>query len=750
MFLDPVPALLAGAIAVPALIALYLLKLRRKPLKVSSTLLWEQVFSDLQANVPLRWLRVSWPLVIQLAALLCLLLAFARPTIPGDSTIARRVVIVVDRSASMSASDGQPPADAGRPPRTRLDEAKDKALAIIDDLARAGGRRPAAMVVELAAAPRVLAGFTDDPRTLRDALRSIEPSDQPADIAALLPLLRGVVVQDAEREALATTIVLFTDGGLEPVVAAGARAGLPRSVRVQIVRAGPAPDGRPDNLAIVAASARRDAATPSLVRVFVRVQNSGGSPREVALLASVDGVSVGTIPLAVPAAPPTIEQTAATPGQAAGTLEFSLPAEGLLTLTIPRPDLLVADNTVGLMVPSLEKPRVLVVGPGVDPGAGGVVARRVRGEQGVDRFLLGVLAELELGQLRVVSIADYEAAGVEAERTTAYDLIIFDRASPRSLPSVATLSIGAGLPVPGLTVEPLVEADARAGDGGGAGGGRSATRFISWRRTHPALRYAPLDAVLIAPPMRMTIDEPPAPAPPTPTTTTTANTPAAPTTIARPTITPLAFGAGGPLIAEVFEPGIGTPRRLVLAMDLLQTNWGPDVSFPVFIASAVEYLSGRSAGAGGDSAAARSGRTHEPVTVRAAPGIATITVLHPVPAAPPFPPAPPAPPAPTTPLKILEPSRTASLGVPERVGVYTFQGAVAADRTLPVNLLSPIESALGTSDDAAAILGASGAAAAANPAASEPGRREVWHWFVFAAIALLTLEWFVYAWKMRL
>jgi len=84
------------------------------------------------------------------------------------------------------------------------------------------------------------------------------------------------------------------------------------------------------------------------------------------------------------------------------------------------------------------------------------------------------------------------------------------------------------------------------------------------------------------------------------------------------------------------------------------------------------------------------------------------------------------------------------------VGVYTFQGAVAADRTLPVNLLSPIESALGTSDDAAAILGASGAAAAANPAASEPGRREVWHWFVFAAIALLTLEWFVYAWKMRL
>lgn len=689
-FLEPVPALIAGAIAVPALIALYLLKLRRKPLKVSSTLLWEQAFSDLQANVPLRWLRVSWPLVIQLLVLLCLLVAFARPTIPGEGGAALRVVIVIDRSASMSATDGEPAPADGQPPRTRLDEAKDGALRLIGELRRGGGgQRPSAMVVELGASPRVLSGFTDDTRALRDAVRAVQPSDQPAELGPLLPLLRSAVVHDAEGDAGTTSVVLFSDGGLEAV----AGTGLPRSVRVELARAGPGPEAKPDNLGIVAFSARRDASTPSTVRVFVRTSNSAATPRDVSLLASVDGAGVGTIPLRIPAATDR-------PGEAGGTLEFSLATEGLLTVTIPRPDVLSSDNTVGVMLPALEKPRVLVVGPGLTDDA----SRRVRGEQGVDRFLLGVLREMELAQLRVVGADAYEAGAGEPGARLPYDLVIFDRVAPRSLPPVPSLHIGAGLPLPGLSIEALSDADART----------AATRFVSWRRTHPALRYAALDAVLIAPPMRMSIDDrpPAADAPP------------------RPSVTPLAFGAGGPLIAEVAEPGVGSPRRLVLAMDLLQTNWGPDVSFPVFIASAVEYLTGR-----GDAAAGRSGTTHEPVTIRAEPGAASIGISGPAEAT----------------LSVAAATRTAAMGVPERVGVYTFTGAVPADRTLPVNLLSAAESSLQGAADVPALVGesavAGGAISRADPG---QGRREVWHWFVLAAIALLTLEWFVYAWKMRL
>ena len=63
-----------------------------------------------------------------------------------------------------------------------------------------------------------------------------------------------------------------------------------------------------------------------------------------------------------------------------------------------------------------------------------------------------------------------------------------------------------------------------------------------------------------------------------------------------PAITPLAFGAGGPLIALVQERGTSPGRavkRLVLAFDLIRTNWGRDVSFPIFVSSAVDFLTGR-------------------------------------------------------------------------------------------------------------------------------------------------------------
>ncbi|MFY7874007.1 MAG: dihydroxy-acid dehydratase, partial [Pirellula sp.] len=55
--------------ALPLLLALYLLKLRRRPLRVVSTLFWPRASEDAQVNVPLRWLRPSWLLLLHLLAL---------------------------------------------------------------------------------------------------------------------------------------------------------------------------------------------------------------------------------------------------------------------------------------------------------------------------------------------------------------------------------------------------------------------------------------------------------------------------------------------------------------------------------------------------------------------------------------------------------------------------------------------------------------------------------------------------------
>ena len=81
--LDPLSAILTGAIAAPILVVLYFLKLRRRRLRVASTLLWQRAVQDLQVNEPFRWLRPSLLLFLQLLALALLAIAIGRPAIPG-------------------------------------------------------------------------------------------------------------------------------------------------------------------------------------------------------------------------------------------------------------------------------------------------------------------------------------------------------------------------------------------------------------------------------------------------------------------------------------------------------------------------------------------------------------------------------------------------------------------------------------------------------------------------------------------
>src|SRR5574338_599443 len=119
------PLALLGLLFIPAVIAMYLLKLRRDEAVVPSTLLWTRLVADVEANAPWQRLRRSLLLFLQLLLVVILALLAARPFLERPAGLAGDVVVVIDTSASMASTDVPP---------TRLAQAKDKGLQELHEL----------------------------------------------------------------------------------------------------------------------------------------------------------------------------------------------------------------------------------------------------------------------------------------------------------------------------------------------------------------------------------------------------------------------------------------------------------------------------------------------------------------------------------------------------------------------------------------------------------------------------------------
>src|ERR1043166_665256 len=137
-FFSPISLLWLPLIA-GLIVLMYILKLRRKDVVVSSTFLWRQVIRDVQANAPFQKLRKNLLLFLQLLAALLLVLALTRPFWRGKGIGGGGGVIVVDTSGSMAATDVGP---------SRLDEAKREASKIVREM------RPADQMLVISAAAR--------------------------------------------------------------------------------------------------------------------------------------------------------------------------------------------------------------------------------------------------------------------------------------------------------------------------------------------------------------------------------------------------------------------------------------------------------------------------------------------------------------------------------------------------------------------------------------------------------------------
>ncbi|HLO03191.1 MAG TPA: VWA domain-containing protein, partial [Symbiobacteriaceae bacterium] len=316
------PLGLLGLLALPAIIALYFLKYRRPERQVTAPWLWTALHLDRAANAWRQPFRPSLLMLLQLLVALALALALARPFIPAPTRTAANLVILLDGSGTMQATDLAP---------NRFAKAVAEAEELVADLP-AGGR---ASVILLTRSPEILIAAEADRGRVRKVLREARPSAGEADLG--------------EGLALATALLGGRPDGQIAVIGSGHFRGAeglaPSPVPVTYIPVGgPAP-----NLAVALLTARQVGGAWS---AFALIQNGGPTEASGAVELWLDQKLAAV-------------ETVTVPAGESRAVSWPIPgAAKLLSVRIPGGDALALDNQAWLPVTGATGGRVLLVSEG--------------------------------------------------------------------------------------------------------------------------------------------------------------------------------------------------------------------------------------------------------------------------------------------------------------------------------------------------------------------------------------------------
>lgn len=439
-----IPAAVALFCVPVAILLLYFLRLRRKPVPVSSTFLWKKSVEDLHVNRLVQWLRRNVLLLMQLLAAFALIYAVMGPRLHAAAGGGRHYILVVDNSASMSAADVQP---------SRLEWAKAEALKEID----AATDADSGMVIVFNRTAEIRQSYTTNRDLLRAAVSDIRPSraqtrfDEALNLAASRANPDRSTENEAARpddaepgkertyvptEGMAADVHLYSDGGFPPVPGFALA-----NLNLTYHRAGvPSDDGSSNNVGVTRLDAfRGDDASKLSVTATVRNYR----PNAVELTARLEVLDPADRVVKAYAA------TAKADGKGEVEVAFAVAdtpeaADVAIRVSLEPRDHFAADDVAWLVPGVARKARVLVFMP----------------ENPILRQFLDAPSTLKIADITRYTpdrLTD-RAAYLAPVRDGKFDLVVFDRCGPASadeMPRANTLFIGAVPPGVAVAATPV-------------------------------------------------------------------------------------------------------------------------------------------------------------------------------------------------------------------------------------------------------------------------------------------------------
>lgn len=255
-----------GAVAGSVVVVLYILKLRRRPVAVPFARIWERVLRDKEATNLFSQLKRLLSLLLQLALLAAMLFALGDPRTEQNLVEGRNIVVLIDASASMQATDVAP---------SRLEAGKLR----VRDMIRGLGASDRMILAQMDATLTPLSTLTGEPSELEQALTLVEAQDCRADFPRALRF-----AADTLRGLPQPEIIVVSDGALGPASDALGQVSL-GDVKLSYVKLGESSK----NAAITAFSVRRYPLDKSRYEAMLELTNTSTEPLDLELSLLGDG-----------------------------------------------------------------------------------------------------------------------------------------------------------------------------------------------------------------------------------------------------------------------------------------------------------------------------------------------------------------------------------------------------------------------------------------------------------------------------